>query len=790
VKRKFKYLLSAVLITQSIHGYAKWGDSPEPYNSVTTHLSSPKLAVDTNGDLVLGYANALNNEYDLNVRKFNRDGDALWNDEATVLIERNQGYVSQWGMGLAPDNSIYTISEDQATSQYILNKTSPNGEPDWANPKLLAREDHQGTVFADLAVAEKGVAYGLYYRDDTGYVIGAGMLDHDGKTLWEEKISNSKGSALLQDIKVVKDGVVYLYFGARESDNGYSLFAQKFSFAGEALWDGKPITPNEYTMASRGTVNVQLYDDGDGGVAVTWRQPVSQGAGIQLQYINKDGNKMFAGNGVRLSSSNTALYSDVAAPNIWFNEGDIAISWVSRGSSDGGRTFNYSLFFQRVNLDGELLLGSEPVSIVNNLENDRTIDAGYISGGSLDYYNGQYSVLYQSAVKAAGVGADLRRVDFTPNGEMVRDVVFAADEDGEAQTIDVAMSPYGETVASFRFSLSSSDMTYLNSMNSDTGGYVNTGLLLSEAVTPWVVSEDNMLNTEVSFIDDQNSDYSVSASTDSVHQVEATLSTENKIALAITPAENFTGILPITVTVSDNQNSERSSQYDYQVRVTKVADAPVITQSALTSVGENEAVNFEPQVMDPDSTELTYQWQQTSGPRVVFDKHESSLMFTSPSVAEDTNLAFMLTVSDGELTAEESFEFVVENNQTPVINGQDIQLTEGETGIIAAEVTGAKLPVTVQWQQQSGPALTLSNNNELTTKVYAPFVDTADKATLMLSVTDANGETIEKSFSVYVQNNPNLDDDEINEDEDSGSTGWMFLATLLVISLRRSLNWR
>ncbi|MBE0380255.1 PKD domain-containing protein [Pseudoalteromonas prydzensis] len=790
MKRKFKYLLSAALIVQSIQSYASWGDS-DPYLAVGTSISSPNLAIDSQGNMIIGYANS-EKKNDLEIRKISREGDLLWNGMPTLIRDRDQSYTVIWSLGIAPDDAIYTIIPDQTTNDFVLSKTASNGEPAWPTSALVTPDDLYDVIYGDLSTGVQGVSYAIGYQDSPSTsVIEFGMYSHSGEELWKDKVTNKAHYISVLDIKMVKDGVILLYQGPRDNDNGFSLFAQKRSYTGDVLWDVKPIIPQEYSIPSRGVTDIKLYDDGDGGVAFAWRQPMNTTADIQLQHIDKKGHLSFKGNGIRVSPSDVATFSDVNTPTLWFQEDHIAIAWISRGLVNQGRNHNYSVFFQKVSLDGKLLLGTEPVSLVNNLDIDLTKDAGYMDGGKLGYYNGQYSILYKRSLLDSGVGADLRRVDFTPQGEVLQDTLFAQLEDGETQSIAAAISPFGETQASFKFFRNPDVNSYVHSLNTDADNYLNSGIVLSEPVTPWVIDEDESLITNVLYTDDVQTSYLVSVDAALDHTVEAQLIPEsNKIQLTVHPAENFNGILPLTVTLTDANDSSRVASYDYVVRVNEVADAPSIDVAETTNVGEQQAVNITATVVDPDSAELTFNWQQLSGPAVSFDAHAQALEFTSPSIIEPTTFAFQLTVSDGELNSQAQVNVVVENDKTMMIEGQDIQLVEGEAGIIAAQVVGAKLPLTVQWQQAAGPDLTISDVNELTTSVYAPFVDVADKSTVMLTVTDANGETAEQSFSVYILDNPDLVEDDSNEDEDSGSSGWMFLAMLLAVSVRRSLNWR
>jgi hypothetical protein len=69
---------------------------------------------------------------------------------------------------------------------------------------------------------------------------------------------------------------------------------------------------------------------------------------------------------------------------------------------------------------------------------------------------------------------------------------------------------------------------------------------------------------------------------------------------------------------------------------------------------------------DPDSDALSYQWTQVSGPAVALNNSDKSIAnFDAPELDEDTELAFLLRVSDGEFADSDSVTIVVQKQPSP-----------------------------------------------------------------------------------------------------------------------------
>ena len=92
-----------------------------------------------------------------------------------------------------------------------------------------------------------------------------------------------------------------------------------------------------------------------------------------------------------------------------------------------------------------------------------------------------------------------------------------------------------------------------------------------------------------------------------------------------------------------------------------VNEAPVIDIYGKSVFLEGEVVYFDAsKTTDAESDELTFTWTQISGPDVNYKSGQPQLTFATPDVRKDTEMAFELTVSDGENTVSEQVSFTVE----------------------------------------------------------------------------------------------------------------------------------
>jgi len=150
---------------------------------------------------------------------------------------------------------------------------------------------------------------------------------------------------------------------------------------------------------------------------------------------------------------------------------------------------------------------------------------------------------------------------------------------------------------------------------------------------------------------------------------------------------------------------------------------------------------------DPDGDPLLFQWQQVSGPAVVLnDPGQAIAAFSTPQVQVDTTLIFGLTVDDGVDEDQDQVSILVTTvaNQPPVANAGMDQTVEERAEVI---LDGSESfdpdgnPLSFEWEQLSGPVLTLQDSTATFASFTAPQVNEVTVLVFRLTVGDGVVQT-------------------------------------------------
>ena len=167
-------------------------------------------------------------------------------------------------------------------------------------------------------------------------------------------------------------------------------------------------------------------------------------------------------------------------------------------------------------------------------------------------------------------------------------------------------------------------------------------------------------------------------------------------------------------------------------------------QPPVADAGPNQTVSEATQVAldgsassDPDEDPITFSWEQLSGPNVALSNPTSAMAsFTSPEVSEDTTLIFQLTVSDGQLSDQDQVSILVTSENLPPVAdaGPDQEVEERAEvfldGRASSDPNGDA--ISFQWEQLSGPLVTIAAPRSAVASFIAPRVD-ADTCSCFVS---------------------------------------------------------
>ena len=137
------------------------------------------------------------------------------------------------------------------------------------------------------------------------------------------------------------------------------------------------------------------------------------------------------------------------------------------------------------------------------------------------------------------------------------------------------------------------------------------------------------------------------------------------LSSAVAAGPSFTapaaGTVIFKLTVSDGSLTGSDS---VKIAVVKPEHAPVANAGSDQKVRSNVSVTLDGSASsDPDHDPITYEWEQTGGPRVTLSSAVAARpSFTAPAAGR---LTFKLTVSDGSLTSSDSVTIGVSKGAKP-----------------------------------------------------------------------------------------------------------------------------
>jgi hypothetical protein len=224
-------------------------------------------------------------------------------------------------------------------------------------------------------------------------------------------------------------------------------------------------------------------------------------------------------------------------------------------------------------------------------------------------------------------------------------------------------------------------------------------------------------------------------------------------ATAVKPqftAPGVAGSLSFSLTVNDGQLSSTNAT----TTVTVINHTPAASAGVDVTVAANAPVALDGAgSSDADSDPLTYKWAQTAGPSVSLSSSSSAHpTFVAPNSA--AVLQFTLVVNDGEAdSAASTVSVTVMAPSVAPTATAGMSITTPKRSLVALNGSGFDpqgKPLTYQWTQTAGTAVTLQN----ATNAAAQFVAPATPGDLQFSLTVNDGtlSSLPSSVTVHVQN--------------------------------------
>ncbi|GMM68267.1 hypothetical protein MTsDn1_15620 [Alteromonas sp. MTD1] len=310
----------------------------------------------------------------------------------------------------------------------------------------------------------------------------------------------------------------------------------------------------------------------------------------------------------------------------------------------------------------------------------------------------------------------------------------------------------------------------------DGDGSGNTNLLINAGPDATVTEGVSYtLSAEVSGGDGNYTYNWTSSPTVAITQDDTSSSTASFTAPSVNASTEY------RFTVSVNDNSGKSATDFTIITVAPVNIAPVASVTvpsysnlpANTFPGGVEVIFDGSGSSDADSANgiADYSWSQTSGTNVItgVDTNLSTLTITTPIANDPQTLSFELQVTDTEgATDTETVTISIqsETETLPVVDAGFSQgVFSGEVVILngtASTSIPSAMPLVYSWERSNNvPSSTASNairaiddDDALSTFAVAPAVDSATVVAYTLTVTDANGNSVEDTINVRIRPMP------------------------------------
>lgn len=219
------------------------------------------------------------------------------------------------------------------------------------------------------------------------------------------------------------------------------------------------------------------------------------------------------------------------------------------------------------------------------------------------------------------------------------------------------------------------------------------------------------------------------------------------------PKTSLVQTLTFQVEAADAPSSFTSDTVDVFIAANQL---PVANAGPDQTVGQGSTVTLDSSASsDPDGDGVsTWSWTQTGGPAVTLNgANTASPTFTAPSVTSNQVLTFSLQVGDsfGTQTLQDTVSITVTPNAAPTVDAGPDQTIAGSSSVTLAGTANdpENDPLTYQWTQTAGPAVTLTGDTTLTPTFTAP-PKTASQRTLTFSLVANDGSASSAADTVDI----------------------------------------
>ncbi|MFI5172201.1 MAG: T9SS type A sorting domain-containing protein, partial [Chitinophagales bacterium] len=345
------------------------------------------------------------------MQHMDENGNSLWDPAGEPLVTTNKEQY-QPEIIADGDNGFYVIWRDERFTDdsidFYMQHVDFEGDILWDNDGvrvssliITSTNDLQKEIVSDGEGGALIIYYGHTDLVETDEVIFAGRINSDGDLLWDDHVVCNNDASNTGAIEMVTDGIGGAFATWRDDRlNNESIAVQRFNKDGDMLWaeNGIPIT----TLVDIDMTEPVAAFDGESGVYIAWTDWRNDLTQLFAQHVDENGNLLWPENGVASSDPDEFQTEYSIEPS---SEGGAFITWTEG--------FPGESFAQKINEAGERLWGDDGLNVftpVDDTEQEPFIKSDGFGGAVIAVKE----IAALSLIKARNV-----KPDGTFNGDQV-----------------------------------------------------------------------------------------------------------------------------------------------------------------------------------------------------------------------------------------------------------------------------------------------------------------------------------------------------------------------------------
>ncbi|MCB2204641.1 choice-of-anchor D domain-containing protein [bacterium] len=326
-------------------GYVRWTVNGNGVSTALHSQSKPDMVSDGEGGAIIAWTDTRNGDNDIYAQRVDSSGNMLWTKDGVritfdttnqsdpkIASDGSGGIIITWNGatgGWPPTSRIYAQRLD-ADGNILWNSDALlSGSLRFSNAPCIASDGNGGAY----------VAWAYFPRPE--YDVYAQHVDENGALLWAgngEAIANGSGNQDSPFLTSDADGNALLAYTDWGGGSTPVLYAVTLDANG-------PTSSQRVVSTSGGQSYQHAAALGDDMFGLTWSDGRGATEAVYAQMIDRDGNKIWTADGVRLSGRSGAQVTPFVIPD---GDGGMIVAWEDKTRG----ALNSDIYAQRLSPDG------------------------------------------------------------------------------------------------------------------------------------------------------------------------------------------------------------------------------------------------------------------------------------------------------------------------------------------------------------------------------------------------------------------------------------------------------